>query len=302
MRFDLVDLRLFLNVAEAASITHGAAKTNLALASASERIRGMEELLGVSLLERGRRGVEPTPAGRALLHHARIVTRQIERMRGELSGFSGGLKGQVRLLSNTAALSELLPEILGGFLAAHPNIDIDLEEQPSYDIVRLVADGFAEIGIAADFVDHAGLESLPFATDRLVLVTPHRHPLARRRSHHFRDLLDHDFVGLDAASALQQHLAEHAVQAGRPLKLRVRLRSFDAVCRMVENGIGIAVIPETAARRSAASMGLRMARLADPWSTRELSICLRSFDALSVQARQLVEHLRLNGPKAVASR
>ena len=223
-------------------------------------------------------------------------------MWGELSGFSGGLKGQVRLLSNTAALSELLPEILGGFLAAHPNIDIDLEEQPSYDIVRLVADGFAEIGIAADFVDHAGLESLPFATDRLVLVTPHRHPLARRRSHHFRDLLDHDFVGLDAASALQQHLAEHAVQAGRPLKQRVRLRSFDAVCRMVENGIGIAVIPETAARRSAASMGLRMARLAEPWSARELSICLRSFDALSVQARQLVEHLRLNGPKAVASR
>src|SRR5260370_15711869 len=121
MRFDLVDLRLFLHVAEAASITHGAAKANMALASASERIRGMEELLGVALLERGRRGVRPTPAGRTLLHHARVVTQQIERMRGELSGYAGGLKGYVRLLANTSALSEFLPEVLNGFLATFPN-------------------------------------------------------------------------------------------------------------------------------------------------------------------------------------
>ncbi|SED88820.1 DNA-binding transcriptional regulator, LysR family [Rhizobiales bacterium GAS188] len=301
MRFDLVDLRLFLHVAEAASITHGAAKANMALASASERIRGMEELLGVALLERGRRGVRPTPAGRTLLHHARVVTQQIERMRGELSGYAGGLKGYVRLLANTSALSEFLPEVLNGFLATYPNIDIDLEEQPSYDIVRSVADGFADAGIVADIVDFAGLETFPFATDRLVIIMPRRHPLARRRSLPFRELLDHDFVGLGATSALQQHLGQHAVQAGRPLKLRVRLGSFDAVCRMVENGVGVAVIPETAARRSGKAMAIRIARLTDPWSLRRLTVCVRSLEALPIHAQRLVEHLRLQGAKAASA-
>jgi DNA-binding transcriptional LysR family regulator len=302
MRFDLVDLRLFLQVAETSSITHGAGKANMALASASERIRGMEDLLGVALLERGRRGVRPTPAGRALLHHARIVTQQIERMRGELAEHARGLKGHVRLLSNTSALSEFLPEVLNGFLAAYPNIDIDLEESQSYDIVRSVAEGLADVGIVADFVDFAGLETFPFATDRLVLITPRGHPVAGRRNLAFRDLLEHDFVGLGATSALQQHLGQHALQAGRSLKLRVRLNSFDAVCRMVENGVGIAVIPETAARRCRQSMAIRIARLIDPWSLRRLTVCVRSLDALSVHAQRLVEHLRQQGSKAISRR
>ena len=131
MHFDLVDLRLFLHVAEAGSITAGAARSGLALASASARVRGMEEQAGVPLLERGRRGVEPTPAGRTLLHHARLVTGQMERMRGELGEYARGLKGHVRLLANTAAAAEYLPEILAAFLAANPSVDVDLDERPS---------------------------------------------------------------------------------------------------------------------------------------------------------------------------
>jgi DNA-binding transcriptional LysR family regulator len=292
-RFDLVDLRLFLHVAEAASITHGASKANMALASASERIRGLEEALGVVLLDRGRRGVKLTPAGRALLHHAQIVLQQIGHMSGELAKYAAGLKGHVRLLSNTSALSEVLPEVLNVFLAENPHIDIDVEERLSHDIVRAVAEGFADIGIVADIVDFGGLETFPFATDRLVLVMPRRHPFAVRRSLSFRELLDQDFVGLGTTSALQQHLAHHAIQAGRPLKLRVRLNSFDAICRMVENRIGLAIIPETAALRCRQAMAIRIAKLADAWSLRHLTICTRHLNELPVQARQLVQHLRM---------
>lgn len=292
MRFDLVDLRLFLHVAETSSITHGAAKSGISLAAASERIRGMEDLLGVALLERGRRGVELTPAGRSLTHHARIVLQQVERMRGELSEYAHGLKGYVRLLSNTSALTEFLPEALSTFLAAHPNIDVDLEERPSYDIVRLVAEGFADAGIVADIVDFGDLEAFPFATDRLVLVMPRDHRLATRRSLSFRELLDEDFVGLTATNALQQHLAQHAAQAGQPLKLRVRLGSFDAICRMVESGVGIAVVPATAARRSRKAAAIRIASLTDPWSLRHLKLCVRRLSELPMQAQLLVEHLR----------
>ena len=293
MRFDLTDLRLFLHVAEAASITHGASRSNMALASASERIRAMEDALGAPLLERRRRGIELTPAGSALLHHARLITQQLERMRGELIEYAKGLRGRVRLLSNTAATAEFLPTALGGFLAAHPTIDVDLEERPSREIVRAVADGLADIGIVADAVDPAAeLQTFPFALDRLVVVAPRQHALGRHRKIAFRETLGHDYVGLVAGSALQEHVNEHAARSGHRLKLRVRLTGFDAVCRVVETGIGLAVVPETAARRCQRSMSIRVVPLTDAWALRHLTICVRSFASLPAHARGLVEHLR----------
>jgi molybdate transport repressor ModE-like protein len=291
MRFELTDLQLFVCIAESASITHGAKRANMALASASERVRKMEALAGTPLLERTRRGVTLTPAGRALAHHARLVLQQMDQMKGELSEYGGGLRGFVRLQANTAAVSEFLPEVLGKFLAGHPGIDIDLEERSSHDIVRSVAGGFADVGIVADIVDFGGLEVFPFATDRLVLVMPRGHPLARRRSLPFRESLQYEFVGMTASNALQQHLGERAMQAGRPLKLRTRLSSFEAVCRMVGSGIGVAVVPESAAARFNAER-LRVARLTDSWSLRHLHGCVRSPGELHRPARELVQHLR----------
>ncbi|AWK86620.1 LysR substrate-binding domain-containing protein [Azospirillum thermophilum] len=300
MRFDLTDLRLFLHVVEAASITHGAERSHLALASASARIRGMEEALGVPLLERGRRGVRPTPAGRALVHHARMVTEQLERMRGELGAYARGLKGHVRVMSNTAALTEFLPELLGSFLAANPSVDIDLQERLSYEIVQAVAEGLTDIGIVSDSADPADLQVFPFRTDAMVLVVPRDHPLAGHRQIAFREVMGAEFVGLSTGSAFQDHLDQHAARAGRPLKMRVRLRSFEAVCRMVEQGVGIAVVSETAARRCRRTMALWTVRLTDPWAKRALTIAVRRFDALPLHAQRLVEHLR--APEAAASR
>jgi DNA-binding transcriptional LysR family regulator len=295
MRFDLTDLRLFLHVAEAANITQGAARANMALASASARIRGMEGALGGPLLERGRRGVRLTPAGRALVHHARVVLQQMERMRGELGDYARGLKGHVRLLSNTAALSEFLPDALASFLAAHPQIDVDLEERLSYEIVQAVAEGLADVGIIADTVDLGELETFPFQLDPLVLVVPRAHRFARRREIAFREAADQPFVGLSPGSALQDYLGEHAARIGRPLKLRVRLRSFDAVCRMVAKGVGVAVVSEAAARRCARSMAIRAVRLTDAWAPRQLVICVQHLSELPAHAQQLVEHLRRQG-------
>jgi molybdate transport repressor ModE-like protein len=205
MRFDLTDLRLFMHVAEAASITHGASRANMALASASERIRAMEDALGAPLLERKRRGVHLTPAGSALVHHARIVTQQLEQMRDELDKYSKGLRGHVRILANTVAMVEFLPIALVPFLSAHPNIDVDLEERQSREIVLAIAEGHGDIGIVADPIDPAEqLESFPFAEDRLVLIVPRRHALGRHRAIAFRDSLDYDFVGLVTGSALQR--------------------------------------------------------------------------------------------------
>lgn len=296
MRFDLTDLRLFLHVAETGSITAGAARSAMALASASARIRGMEEALGIPLLERGRRGARPTPAGRAVVHHARLVMHQLERMRGELSDYAKGLKGHVRLLSNTAAINEFLPDALAGFLADNPNIDIDLEERPSHAIVQAVAAGLADLGVVADMVDLGGLETRPFRSDRLVLVMPRGHRLAARESVAFADTLDEPFVGLSTGSALQEYLNTHAARAGRSLSFRVRVRGPVALCRLVERGVGIGIVPEMAAQRARESAALHVVPLSDPWAPRVLMLCARRFDALSAHARRLVEELTAQPP------
>ncbi len=234
MRFDLTDLRLFRHVVETESITRGAERTHLALASASARIRGMEEVLGVPLLKRGRRGVQPTDAGRALLDHARIVLQQIETMRGELGAYSRGLKGHVRLLANTAAMSEHLPALLADFLAANPTIDLDLEDRESPAIAAAIAAGDADIGIATEASLVPGLESHPFRPDRLVLAVASGHRLAGKRQVGFAELLDLDFVGLTRGTALDEHVARHAARLGRALRLQGQ--SQQSRCRMRHGG------------------------------------------------------------------
>ena len=292
MRFDLRDLRLFRHVVEAGSITGGAERAHLALAAASTRIRNMEEALGAALLVRGRQGVTPTQAGRTLLQHARLILQQAERLREDLSAYAGGLAGQIRVLSNTNALTEFLPEALSSFLAAHRNVSVDLEERLSDEIVGMVAEGVADLGIVAGTVDASALETYPVRKDRFVLVVARDHPLAGRSQVAFAEVLDHDFVGLGRASALQRFLAAKAAPSGRPLRLRVQLRSFDAVCRMVECRVGIGIVPETTARRVARTMAISAVALSDAWALRDLTICIRSLAELPPYARQLVEHLR----------
>src|SRR5580700_9934330 len=292
MRFDLADLSLFRHVADAGSITRGAERAHLALAAASTRIRRMEDALGVKLLTRGRQGVVPTQAGRTLLQHARGILHQAERLHEDLSAYGGGLAGQIRVLSNTNALTEFLPEALSSFLAAHPNVSVDLEERLSDEIVGLLAEDVADLGIVAGTVDTGTLETYPFRRDRFVLAVAKSDPLARRTKVSFADVLDQDFVGLDRASALQRFLASKAVRIGRPLRLRVQLRSFDAVCRMVECKLGIGIVPETTARRVAKTMAIKAVTLSDPWAVRDLTICVKSRNELPAYARQLVEHLR----------
>ncbi|MEI9421254.1 LysR substrate-binding domain-containing protein [Mesorhizobium sp. Cs1299R1N1] len=289
MRFDLTDLRLFLLVAERGSITRGAELAGLALASASARIKGMEESLGAPLLERRRRGVVPTAAGQALLHHARAVQNQIEAMAGDLGAYATGLRARVRLMANTAATSELLRDILPAFLAAHPGIDIDLDERPSNEIAEAVANGAADLGIAASWAGLSHLEQKPFFVDRLVVIIARTQPGLEGHHAALADILGEPFVGLSAGHPLQEHIARQAARLGGHLHFRIRVPGLDDVCRLVSQGAGIAIVPESAARRSART--LRSLRLTDDWATRQLNLCARSFEALTPQAKLLAAAL-----------
>jgi len=292
MQFDLVDLRLFTAIAEARSITHGAARCHLALASASARIKALEAGLGVALLRRGRRGVALTAAGDSLLDHARIVLHATAALRGDLAAYAQGAKTSVRLIANTAALSEHLPQALAAFLGAHPQVSIDVEERESAEIAEAIAAGAADIGLAIDRALPDTIERFAFCDDHLVLVAAKADALAGRRAVEFSELLGRDFIGLAQGSALQDHLGRHAARQGARLRFRARLKDFTAICQMAAAGVGIAVVPEAAARRCARTMPLAVLRLRDPWASRKLVICVRDLKTLPKPAQQLADHLR----------
>jgi DNA-binding transcriptional LysR family regulator len=291
MQFDLTDLRLYVLVAEELNLTRAAGRQHLSLAAASARIKALEQQAGLPLLVREARGVRLTAPGEAFLHHARGILRQAQQLRFDLQEYGGGLRGHLRVFANTTAVSDFLPEILPPYLAAHPRISIDLQEKPNAEIASGVLDGRADLGIVAGEVDTLGLQKVHFSTDRLVLVTRRGHPLARRRSVVFAETLGEDHVGMHQGSTLQDFLAGVTERLGKPLKLRIQLSSFDAMCRMVGAGVGIGIVPESVAERNREAMKLAVVRLADAWSVRERYVLARDQERLPPYARELIAAL-----------
>lgn len=290
-RVDFVTLRLFCAVARARSISRGAAQCHLATSAASRRLADLERASGTRLLERGPGGVALTPAGHVTLQHAMRLFQGFEQFASEIRDFSRGSRGHVRLWANMSALTEFLPAALSGFLRAHPGIRVEVEEQLSVDVVRALVDDLADIGVFSETAPSHGIESLPWRTDELVLVCPKGHPLARRARTGFAACLEHDFVGLNRGSALLEITSLAAAQAAKPLRLRVQVRSFDAMGQMIAAGLGVGVMPRAACRAQLAALGLKAVALTEAWATRRLLVGVRSREALSPAARLLLEHL-----------
>jgi DNA-binding transcriptional LysR family regulator len=288
-RFDLVDLRLFVMVAESNSLTKGAEKVFLSVAAASLRIKSLEERLGAQLLYRNKRGVSPTRAGEVLLEHALRVHDEIERLQSEIQPFSQGVRGHVRLFANATAICEFLPEVLARFFETNPAITVDLQERLSAEIVHAVSEGIADIGVISARVAADGLETLPYKKDQMVIVAPQNHPLAELPSVHFADALEYEFISLDSRSASYSYLQQEVELLGRSMHKRIQVSSYDAMCRMVEAGVGIGVLPETTARRLSALSRIAIVPLQDEWATRELRICVRKQAELRPFARELID-------------
>ncbi|WP_395503514.1 LysR family transcriptional regulator [Ectopseudomonas mendocina] len=291
MHFDLPDLRLFIHIAESPSLTQGARKAFLSPAAASARIKALEGQLGSRLLYRDSRGVELTPAGQRLLQHARLIMRQVDYLKSEFTEYGTDAAGHIRIFANTTAVTEFLPEVLAGFLAERPGVTVDLQERLSRDIVRGVLDGAADLGIIAGPVQAPGLQVLHFSTDRLVLAVPLGHALAQRQSVSFNDTLAYQHIGLHEGSTLLSFLREQVEKLGGSLALRIQVSSFEAICRMIEGGVGIGIIPESAARRHSRTMQLAILQLDEAWAVRERSMLVRELDALPGSVRALIDRL-----------
>lgn len=291
-RLDLTSLQLFVAVCELGSIGRAAEREFIAASAVSKRLSELEAAADTALLYRHSRGVMPTPAGESLLHHARTVLFGLERMQAELSEYAEGVRGHVRMHANISAIVQFLPEDLGAFARAHSQIKIDLQEHLSPDVLHAVQEGAADLGICNTGGNGASaLQSRPYRSDSLVLVVPQGHALCAQAAIYFAEVLDWDIVGLHANSSISLAMRAAAAVAARPLRQRIQVTGLDAMCRMIDNGLGVGLLPDRAFALVRGVGHLQAIPLADAWAQRELRLVARDFDALPVTARLLVEHL-----------
>ncbi|WP_336492279.1 LysR substrate-binding domain-containing protein [Methylobacterium nigriterrae] len=294
-RPDLKTLQLFIAVCEDGTLTGAARRENIAQSALSKRLVELERTLGVELLHRRATGMAVTPAGETLLHHARRMLTNADNMSTELAEHAKGVRGFVRVLANLSAIVEFLPEDLQSFLAAQPAIRVQLEERPSLHVVAGIRDGAADFGICAGDTPTLDLESRTYRHDRLVIVMPTSHPLSGRAAVAFAEALDYDHVGLHAESSIYANLRAEAHRVGRPLRLRVHVPSFDAICRMVQANMGLGVIPAPVYDLLGPPMHLTAVPLSDDWATRKLLVVTRRSPPAPA-TRLLLDHLL--SPKA----
>jgi DNA-binding transcriptional LysR family regulator len=291
-QIDLTTLRLFIAICEEQNLTKAASREGIAASAVSKRMNEFELSFGVTLFKRLSKGMSLTPAGEALLHHARVTLLNVEKIAVELSEYSHGVRGHVRMLANLSAIVEFLPEDLSTFFATHELLRVDLQERPSGQVISGIEEGAAEIGICSGAAETRSLESFHYRYDDLLLVMRPEHPLAGYDGLSFIDTLDFDHIGLHTASSIYLRAQYAATEAGKPMRLRINVPGFDAVCRMVQANMGIGLIPDRAFEVIGAGMGLRAVRLRDDWARRELKIVVRDQGQLSKTGKLVLNHLR----------
>jgi len=295
---DPKSLRLFVSVLKHGTIAAAAEHEHTAAAAVSRRISDLEEQLGVALIVRSNKGVSPTPAGRALLNMSHRVLHDLDSIQAQMHDYAVGMKGYIRIFANISAMHQFMPRELSAFLADNPLVQIDLEERVSTAIAEAVADNNADVGVLVVDTPLEGVEYLPYKEDDLVVIVPASHPLAGKERVRFADTLDYDYVGLPPGSQMNLHLMRTAREQGRTWRYRFQVSSYDSLCLMVESGLGVGMLPRCIALAYAKALDIELLGLDEPWSHRQLHVCIRSYDALSPAARLLVERMTGTGRDA----
>ncbi|WP_019936590.1 LysR family transcriptional regulator [Bordetella sp. FB-8] len=301
---DLTTLRLFAAVCETRNMARAGEQENIVASAISKRLAQLEDTVGAVLLERGRRGAIPTPAGEIVLAHARAMLAAADRVARDMADYGDGIRGQVRVLATVSSMAEFLPDDIASFLSRPQSRDIrvTVEESLSSDIVRALREGSAPLGVCWDAADLEGFETRSYRTDHLAVAVHAAHPLAARRHCRFDDTLEFDHVGLPAQTAVHTMLARHAAILGRAIKYRAVVSTFDASLRCVRAGLGLAIVPGEVAEPFVPAFGLRVVPLSDEWARRRFAVCFRDPGSLSPAARLFVEHLAACETKAAAAR
>lgn len=290
-KIDLTSLRLFVAVCQERNIARAAEREFIAPSAISRRIAEIEAIIGLPVIQRNSRGISVTPVGETVLRHAQAVIGSIEAMGAELSQFASGAKGKVRLVGNLSSIVQFLPEDIAAFQRVFPDVDIDLEEQTSTNVMRSVQEHAADLGICNAISGAEEFEQLPYRTDRLFLMVPRSHALSGATTVGLIDIINESFVGLGGECALTQLLAQEAINLGAKLNIKIRVSSLDALCRMVHVGLGIAVVPQQIGEMYIGTLDVRLVPIRDAWAVRQIIFIFRNREQLTATAASLVNFL-----------
>jgi DNA-binding transcriptional LysR family regulator len=302
IRPDFTTLRLFLSVYNSGNISKASEREHIAPSAISKRIQAFEAQLSTQLFYRNARGVVPTPAGRALAAHAQQLFESLNRVAAELSSYSDGTRGEVRIHAHSSAVIQYLPEQLSAFVPKYPDVHILLREETSLEVIQSMMDGVVDIGVIDGNVPRpVGIRTLPYVRDRLIALVPRKHSLAAHKNIAFNDIRDSDHVSLETGVSLQVLVSRAAEINGFQLKTRIEVKTMEAATRMVEVGLGIAILPEKVVRYRADNSRVRIVGLTDEWAIRELVLCVKDQQPLTASAQLMLEHLRVPAAAARAA-
>lgn len=286
-KISMTTLRLFVAVAQDGVLNRTANREAIAASALSKRLADLETDLQVQLFERTPRGMQLTRAGDSFLRHANHLIAAAGALSTEMSEYQLGVRGHVRLLANLSAIVAYLPEDLETFFIRHPDVSLELEERPTEQIIRGVTDGLAEIGICSSDVKLDNLASFTYRRDELVVAMRPDHELAAKEILNFNEVMPFDQIGLHKHSSIFQRVTLAARQLGLPLKHRIHVPSFDALCRTVNAGLGITLMPEPVFKLLGEPLGLVCRPLKDAWARREIVLLHQADRELSQAASKL---------------
>lgn len=293
MNFDLNDFRLILNIAETKNLTRAAEKSFLSTPAASNRIKNLEHVLGLKILDRSSQGVELTEIGMIYLKYAKSIYHEIECLKGELAQFNDLIPGKLSIAANTTAITEYIPTALSEYLITHPHVDVNLKEMLSEDIVNLVADKRADLGIISGNIDTKNLQTIPLISSQLILIAPKTHPILEHTNVTLLDAIQYSVVTLHEGSAIQIFLHKLSQQLDKKINIRVQVSSYDSICQMVAAGAGIAIIPLATFRRlQHIHPNIEHREIDEKWAHRGFKICAINFNEISQFTKDFIQCLK----------
>lgn len=282
-----------MNISETQNLTRAAEKTFISTPAASNRIKNLEQLLGLKILERSSQGVELTEIGLIYLKYAKSIYHEIERLKGELSQFNNQISGTLSIVANTTAITEYIPQALSEYLITHPHVDVNLKEMLSEDIVSMVEDKRVDLGIISGNIDTKNLQTIPLISSQLILIAPKMHPILHYKNVTLLNAIQYSVVTLHEGSAIQIFLHKLSQKLEKKINIRVQVSSYDSICQMVAAGAGIAIIPLAAFQRlQHIHPNIEYREIDEKWAHRGFQICAINFNEISQFSKDFIDCLK----------
>jgi DNA-binding transcriptional LysR family regulator len=274
----LVQVEGFLEVARRGSVSRAAEALFVTQPTLTARLHSLERELGAPLFVRTSHGMRLTDAGRAWVPYAERALRALVDGRDMLEQVKTASVGHLMIGAAPAVSTYILPGLLEDFVAAHPKVDVSVRTGHSEDVVDLVLRDEVQVGLGRS-IRHPDLELRPFHTEELVLVCSPDHHFARRRSVAMEAVAGEKLIMFDLTSSYYEITQAAFLSAGVKLRGLMELDSIEAAKKMVERGLGVALLPRTAVAREVETKTLRLVRMKDAPPMYQSIVAYRRVDA-----------------------